>query len=654
MQTMKKRLITFVLCICMMLANDTVLTTQAAGKNEVGSTESTVEETKELSGTCGKKLKWKLNLQSGELKITGSGEMEDMHEPDDEDKIYSPWWNYREEVKTIQIADSVTNVSENAFSGLSNLKSIKLGKNIKEIEASAFCDCSSLEKITLPNTVKKIGKYAFWNCESLKEIVIPNGVAKLEWYTFFGCSDLKKITIGKGIKSIEANAFGGDYKVETIKVVSGNKNYKVQDNILYDKNKTKILCVGKVKSGTVSVSSKVKYINHTSCGQVKKFAVSEDNKKYSAKKGSLLNKEGTELIRCPGKMEGSYEVPEGVTLVQSDAFLGCSNLKTIVAANDVENIYSYAINDCAELEKVVLGENVDSVEYQTIHKHVFFVDLNSCPKLKEFEVSENNQTYSTVDGVLFNKNKTVLLIYPNGHGETYTVPEHTKYIAYSNFAELKTLEIGKNEIRGLGQIVSDWTNLDKLIISDENPFYSAEDGVLYNKNKSKLINFYQKPKGEFTVPEMVKYIEVDAFYDCKDMTALKFSDHIENVGLFLSGCDKLKKVEFGKKMSSFEYEFWDGPFEGRYDKIEEFVVPEENQSFASVDGLLYNKSKKRLYRCGAGRKGKVVIPEGTEEIAGNAFDECYGVTEIVVPASVKEIPKLDGCKIKITRLKDGD
>ena len=57
MQTMKKKLITFVLCICMMFANDTVLVTQAAGKDEVSSTESTVEEKKELSGTCGKKLK---------------------------------------------------------------------------------------------------------------------------------------------------------------------------------------------------------------------------------------------------------------------------------------------------------------------------------------------------------------------------------------------------------------------------------------------------------------------------------------------------------------------------------------------------------------------------------------------------------------------
>lgn len=585
------------------------------------------------------------------MKITGSGEMEDMYEPDDHDTIYSPWWNYRDKVKTIQIVDSVTNVSENAFRGLFNLKSIKLGKNIKEIEENAFYDCSSLEKIIIPNTVKKIGDYAFSGCESLKEIVIPNGVTKLEWATFLGCSNLKKITIGKGIKDIEDNVFDSDYRVETIKVASGNKNYKVQDNVLYNKNKTKILCVGKVKNGSLAVSSKVKYINRTSCGQVKKFTVSDDNKIYSAKQGALLNKEGTELLRCPGKAEGSYEVPDGVTLVQSDAFLGCNNLKTIVAANDVEELDIGSITDCAKVEKVVLGENVDSVQYGVHEGHLFFVDLEECPKLKEIEVSENNQNYSSVDGVLFNKNKTMLLIYPNAHGKTYTVPEHTKSIAHNNFAHLKTLEIGKSDISELGELFSDWTNLENLIISDENPSYSLEDGVLYNKNKSRLITFYQKPTGEFTVPEMVKYIDIYAFEDCKDMTVLKFSDHIENVGLFLTGCNKLKKVEFGKKMSSFGYEFWDGIFEGCYDYIEEFVAPEENQSFASVDGLLYNKSKKKLYRCGAGRKGKVVLAEETEEIDMNAFEGCYDVTEIVVPASVKEIPKMYDCKAKITKLK---
>lgn len=103
------------------------------------------------------------------------------------------------DVAVIEIPDTyngkaVTQIVDNAFSGLGNLSSVTIPNGIVEIGENAFLNCSVLNDVKLPTTLQSIQASAFRNCISLTEIVIPNATNYIGEYAFFGCTALNTVT----------------------------------------------------------------------------------------------------------------------------------------------------------------------------------------------------------------------------------------------------------------------------------------------------------------------------------------------------------------------------------------------------------------------------------------------------------------------------
>ena len=103
------------------------------------------------------------------------------------------------DVATIEIPDTyngkaVTQIVDNAFSGLGNLSSVTIPEGIVSIGENAFFNCSALNNIQLPATLRSIQSGAFRNCISLTEIVIPNATNYIGEYAFYECNMLKSVT----------------------------------------------------------------------------------------------------------------------------------------------------------------------------------------------------------------------------------------------------------------------------------------------------------------------------------------------------------------------------------------------------------------------------------------------------------------------------
>ncbi len=202
------------------------------------------------SGTCGDNLTWVLDNE-GTLTISGTGEMYDWtYIPSER----APWNNlayniftviiedgvesigkyafYRDDIEKVEIPDSVTKISSNAFWYCTSLTTITIPDSVKEMGSSVFyrCEsltsikipdgvtsigettflgCTSLATVTIPDSVTSIGLLAFRDCESLTNIVIPEGVTIIKNQTFYGCSSLINITIPKSVTEIESLAFYG-------------------------------------------------------------------------------------------------------------------------------------------------------------------------------------------------------------------------------------------------------------------------------------------------------------------------------------------------------------------------------------------------------------------------------------------------------------
>ena len=285
------------------------------------------------TGVCGDAADWSLNLQTGELKISGVGKI---------------WDN----------------------PGFSNMgiKKVVIGEGITSIGKDAFVSEKNIMEVSFPKTLKSIGDWAFWGCEVLESISLPENLESLGEVAFEKCTFLKNITVAEG-----------------------NKNFAVKDGVLYSKDlKTLILypCamegenfdipdgvenIGKyafdynryLSSITIpdSVRSFGKGIPFTEAKSVKAINVSENNAAFKSVDGNLYSRDGKTLIKYAiGKSNKEFEVPYGVEKIEDRAFKNCESLENITIPDTVISIG----NDTFENNiKVTAGEGSMAYDYAT-------------------------------------------------------------------------------------------------------------------------------------------------------------------------------------------------------------------------------------------------------------------------------------------------
>jgi len=291
------------------------------------------------------------------------------------------------------LPESVTTLGQYSFH-YAELKTVVLPQNLKKIEQRAFYGARNLNSMTLPSTLEYMGDGLFYYCESLTDIVIPDSVAYLGNYAFEGCKKLESVHFGSGLKELPENIFGGCEALESFSVSVGSKMFSVENGVLFDKNKTKLIKYPVNKSdSTYTVPSTVKRINTN----------------------AFNNTEALEYINLPDSLE----------FVEYEAFWELPSLKELIIPDSVTT-FEYNLRYCESLEKVYIGKNVESIEpYST---------FRLCKSLKKIEVSPENKNYCSVGGILFNKNKTELIKYPGGISmEGYIIPSTVTEVRASAF-----------------------------------------------------------------------------------------------------------------------------------------------------------------------------------------------------------------------------
>ena len=496
-------------------------------------------------------------LDNGTLTISGSGRM------GFGSGGYPPWYNYRSSIDSVFIDNNVTSIESRAFYGCTGLTAISIPASVTSIGNSAFWGCTGLKSITIPTRVTSIGDEAFYGCAGLTTISIPASVTSIGGGAFQGCTDLKSVSIPAGVTSIEAgtfsgcagltavsiptsvtsiesnafygctgltsitipgnvttirnSAFDGCTGLMSISLSSVNANYSTDNNgVLFDKNKTALIRYPAGKSGAYSIPTGVASIGHNAfhgctgltnitipdsvavigynaflgCAELTSITVAPDNANYSAENGVLFNKDKTKLIHYPAKKQGGYYIPEGVTSI-GDAFLGCTGLKSIMIPGSVTSIGNKAFEGCTSLNSII--------------------------------VAPDNVNYSDENGVLFNKYKTKLIRYPAKKQGTYFIPSSVTSIescAFMGCADLPFLLIPSSVVSIGNDVFLGCAGLTDIGVESANANYSAENGVLFNKNKTRLIHFPAKKQGEYYIPGSVIYIENGAFWGCAGLKSI--------------------------------------------------------------------------------------------------------------------------------------
>lgn len=129
----------------------------------------------------------------------------------------------KEQITSVVIAEGITSISDNAFSGCKNLKSVIIPDSVTSIGVCSFSGCGNIESILIPDSVISIGSSAFYGCSNIKSILIPDSVTSIGASAFSVCVNIESITVDKE-NPVYHSAGNCLIETESKTLISGCKN----------------------------------------------------------------------------------------------------------------------------------------------------------------------------------------------------------------------------------------------------------------------------------------------------------------------------------------------------------------------------------------------------------------------------------------------
>jgi len=326
-----------------------------------------------------------------------------------------------------------------------------------------------------------------------------------------------------------------------------------------------------------------------------------------------IGKESDVII--PNYIEGKPVVAiDGDLAWGVGAFSDNKTIKSVTIPDNVVSISPLVFNYCTNLKTIKIGKGLKCIWDDPNHSGPLdWTAFLDCQGLERFEVSNDNNNFSSLEGVLLNKKQTEIIIYPSDKPETsYQIPDSVSNInnnAFSDCKNLQSIRINKNLLSA-----DDLLGLDKLkeiILDPGNQNFSMENGVLFNKAKTELILCPAKLYIEtYEIPDSVNKIGDSAFlyssiehfiipnsvitigsfaFEYSSVEHLIIPDSVTKIGSYAFSSASLKTIKIGKNAAGL----WDTPFD-ICENLESIEIDAGNTKYLSIDGVLFNKKEDTL------------------------------------------------------------
>lgn len=414
--------------------------------------------------------------------------------------------------KEYSIADGVKIIGKKAFDN-SVLKFIKFPESLTEIKDRAFCYSDKLEYVEFPSGLKKLGEGAFEDCDALRKLRLNSSLGKIGSWCFYGCGNLVSVTFPESMKVIGKGAFCYCESLSNISLNEGLERIEV--SAFSDAN-----------ISSVKLPSTLKYLSGFDETPLKKI-----------------------------------DVPASVRTIGKECFEDCYHLKKVTLRNGLRRIEKSAFYD-SSLKKIklpdtleYLGENAfEDSSLKTIRLPARLKTLsdNVFPYcLEKITVAKTNRYFSSINGILYNKKKTVLLYYPGCRSlKVFKLPKSVKSIdgwALSE-ASIKKMIVG-GKMKKVGKKAFSYADIKTVVF----------------KKGLKVIGksaFENASVNEVVLPDTVKRIEDKAFSLCP-LKKINIPTSVNSIGKRAFFATKLRQItvpptvkKIGSRAIGYTYGYW--------------------------------------------------------------------------------------------------
>lgn len=621
------------------------------------------------TGQCGDNVTYTYNSSTGEVVISGTGPMWDYSEYG---LNSSPF--YGTNIKSVVIEDGVSSIGSNAFRGCSDLVNIIISDSVIKIGESAFrftgyynnnsnwengllyigknligADYSISGSCIVKDGTAVIANSAFHSCENLKSITLPDSVISIGSSAFYA-SGLEEITIPDSVESIGAIAF------YATPLYNDNSNW--ENGVLYLDNN--LIATNELISGCYTVKTGTKVIANQAFYNCTKLTdiVFPDSL-------TIIGK--VAFYNCVN-LE-SVTVPNSVTTIGTSAFKGCTGLKYINSGDNISSLNGFNFSSYEKLETLIIGKGIKEIPANCFSELTALKTVNLSEGLERigdyaFANCPYLETINFPDSLEY-MGKDILknTAWFNYRGKGLIVYDNWVYGFKGDMPADYTITLD-NDIKGvaLGAFAR-CSNLKAYCVSDNNPYLSSEDGVLFNQDKTVLISYPSgKTKTSYTIPDSVEEIFADAFNGCYKLRSITISKNIKKIGdSAFSNVGSSKKINIRSLEAWCRIDFSNYSANPLYDGgilyinnvlVSSLIIPDtitEIKPYAffgcssikrvTMSDRLITVGRSAFYDCS--RLSSITFGKEIQTIEESVFG-MSGVSEVYYPGSQEDWEKVNG------------